>query len=96
MVKVSRIIKWYFVVASYLPGPLIDTYLFNYIIVSGALFSDTTVSENAAGKGCAYFTKWRFSFIRNAVYMACEVYKKRSEYKELTKNPLKASAKQRE
>lgn len=36
-----------------------------------------------AGKNCADETS-----IRNAVYMACDIYKKRQEYKTLTANPL--------
>ena len=52
---------------------------------------DHGTGYSIAGKGVA-----SESSFRNAVYLACEVYKKRSEYKELTKNPLKASAKQRE
>ena len=44
-----------------------------------------------AGKGVA-----NESSFRNAVYLACEVYKKRLEYQHLTENPLKTSAKQRE
>lgn len=44
-----------------------------------------------AGKGVA-----NESSFRNAVYLACEVYKKRLEYHHLTENPLKTSAKQRE
>ena len=36
-----------------------------------------------AGKNCADEKSFR-----NAVYMACDIYRKRKEYKELTSNPL--------
>ena len=39
-----------------------------------------------AGKNCA-----DESSFRNAIYLACEIYKKREEYKRLTSNPLLAS-----
>jgi len=39
-----------------------------------------------AGKNCA-----NESSFRNAIYLACKIYKKREEYKRLTSNPLLAS-----
>ena len=41
--------------------------------------------DHNTGKNCADERSFR-----NAVYMACDIYKKRQEYKTLTKNPLQA------
>ena len=41
--------------------------------------------DHKTGKNCADERSFR-----NAVYMACDIYKKRQEYETLTKNPLQA------